>query len=47
LDDRHRWDNVELDLQEIGCECVDWLRMGSLATGNKHLDFIKVRGFSE
>jgi hypothetical protein len=23
---RHRWeDNIRMDLQEVGCECVDWI----------------------
>jgi hypothetical protein len=23
---RHRWkDNIKMDLQEVGCECMDWI----------------------
>jgi hypothetical protein len=23
---RHRWkDNTKMDLQEVGCECMDWI----------------------
>jgi hypothetical protein len=26
---RHRWEeNVRMDLQEVGCGCEDWLRIG-------------------
>jgi hypothetical protein len=32
---RHRWeDNIKIDLQEVGCGGVDWLRIG---TGGGHL----------
>jgi len=25
---RHRWDdNIKMDLQEVGCECVDWIEL--------------------
>jgi hypothetical protein len=31
----HRWeDNIKMDLQEVGCEGIDWLRTG---TGGGHL----------
>jgi hypothetical protein len=23
---RHRWeDNIKMDVQEVGCECMDWI----------------------
>jgi hypothetical protein len=47
---RHRWDNVELDVKEIGSECVDWINLaqiGSLVGSNEHSDFIKARGYFE
>ena len=26
---RHRWeDNIKMDLQEVGCECMDWIKVG-------------------
>jgi hypothetical protein len=32
---RHRWeDNIRMDLQEVGCGGLDWLRIG---TGGGHL----------
>ena len=25
---RHRWeDNIKMDLQEVGCGCMDWIRL--------------------
>jgi len=25
---RHRWgDNIKMDLQEVGCECMDWIKL--------------------
>jgi len=31
---RHRWkDNIKKDRQEVGCESMDWLRIG---TGGSH-----------
>jgi hypothetical protein len=25
---RHRWeDNIKMDLQEVGCECMDWIEL--------------------
>ena len=25
---RRRWeDNIKMDLQEVGCECVDWIEL--------------------
>ena len=30
-----KWeDNIKMDLQEVGCECMDWIRIG---TGGGHL----------
>ena len=32
---RHKWeDNIKMDLQEVGCRGMDWLRVG---TGGRHL----------
>jgi hypothetical protein len=32
---RLRWeDNIRMDVQKVGCGCVDWLRIG---TGGRHL----------
>jgi len=24
---RHRWDNIRMDLREVGCGCVDWMEL--------------------
>jgi len=32
---RHRWeDNIKMGLQEVGCGCMDWIKIG---TGGRHL----------
>ena len=35
---RCRWeDNVKMDLQEVGCEDIDWINVALLGTGGLHL----------
>jgi hypothetical protein len=24
---RHRWEDIRMDLQEVGCGCVDWIEL--------------------
>jgi len=31
---RYRWEDIKMDLQEVGCVGKDWLRIG---TGSGHL----------
>ena len=47
---RHRWeDNIKMDLQEVGCEGMDWISVGTLwalvNAGNEPSVFIKCREF--
>jgi len=35
---RRRWvDNIRMDLQEVGCECMDWIGLARIETGGGHL----------
>ena len=35
---RHRWDdNINMDLQEVGCEGMDWIDLAQIRTGCGHL----------
>jgi hypothetical protein len=35
---RRRWeDNIKMDLQEVGCEVMDWTELAQLETGGVHL----------
>jgi len=35
---RHRWDdNINMDLQEVGCEGMDWISVAQIRTGCGHL----------
>jgi hypothetical protein len=27
LEDRHRWDDIKMDLREVGWEGVDWIHL--------------------
>jgi hypothetical protein len=28
---RHRWeDNIKMDLQEVGCGCMDWIKLAQV-----------------
>ena len=39
---RSRWeDNVKMDLQEVGCGCMDWMRWLRIGTGGGHLGMRK------
>ena len=47
---RHRWeDNIKMDPQEVGCECMDWIDLdqvvGSCECGNKPPGSIKCGEF--
>ena len=47
---RHRWeDNIRMDLQEMGCRGIDWIKQGQVAgtceRGNKPSGSIKFREF--
>jgi hypothetical protein len=49
---RHRWeDNIKMDLQEVGCEGMDWLRIGKVASscecGNEPSGSIKCGEFPD
>jgi hypothetical protein len=24
---RHRWEDIKMDLQEVGCGCMDWIEL--------------------
>jgi hypothetical protein len=35
---RRRWeDNIEMDLQEVGCGGMDWIKLLWIGTGGRHL----------
>jgi len=35
---RRRWeDNIEMDLQEVVCEGMDWIELAQKGTGGRHL----------
>jgi len=35
---RRRWeDNIKMNLQEMGCEGVDWIELARVGTGGGHL----------
>ena len=35
---RRRWeDNIKMDLQEVGCGCMDWIDMAQIGTGGRQL----------
>jgi hypothetical protein len=35
---RRRWDdNIRMDLQEVGCGCVDWIGLLRIGTGGGRL----------
>ena len=35
---RHRWeDNNMMDLQEVGCDGMDWIELARIGTGGGHL----------
>jgi hypothetical protein len=35
---RRRWeDNIKKDLQEVGCWCMDWIRLAQDGTNGGHL----------
>jgi hypothetical protein len=45
-DPRHRWeDNIRMDLQEVGCGGMNWIRLGTGECGNELSDPIKRREF--
>jgi hypothetical protein len=51
---RHRWkDNIKMDLQEVGCEVMDWIdltqdwdRWRALVNAVKNFGFHKMQGIS-
>jgi len=35
---RRRWeDNIKMDLQEVGCGGMDWIKLVKIGTGGGHL----------
>ena len=35
---RRRWeDNIKIELQEVGCEGMDWIELARIGTGGGHL----------
>ena len=35
---RHKWeDNIRMDLQEVGCGCVDWMELAQDREGGVRL----------
>jgi hypothetical protein len=34
---RRREDNIKMDLQEVGCGCMDWIDLIRIGTGGGHL----------
>ena len=50
---RHRWvDNIRMDLQEVGCGCVDWIGLAqdrdvadACVCSNEPSGSVKCRGF--
>jgi len=34
---RRRWeDNIKMDLQELGCGCMDWIELLRIGKGGEH-----------
>ena len=35
---RHSWeDNIKMDIQEVGCGGMDWIKLAQVGTGGGHL----------
>jgi hypothetical protein len=49
---RRRWEDIRMDLQKVGCGCMDWIELaqdrqvaGNCEYGNEPSDCIKCREF--